>query len=167
VRPEFQPQALIRTLIDHDVDFVVVGGLAAMSHGSAYPSFDLDIAYARDRKNLERLADALRELAATLRGTPRNVPFQLDAELLEAGAHFTFSTPFGALDVLDRPDGAPAYKELRASAVRATVEGEPVLVASLDHLIAMKEAAGRPHDLTVAHELRAISDELRAPNRRA
>lgn len=161
-RPEFQPHALIRTLVEHEVDFVVVGGLAAMSHGSAYPSFDLDVAYARDHANLERLADALRQLAATLRGAPPDVPFQLDAESLKAGAHFTFSTPFGALDVLDRPDGAPPYETLKGLAVQATVEGEPVLVASLDHLIAMKEATGRPHDKTVAAELRVISDELRA-----
>ena len=52
--------------------------------------------------------------------------------------------------------------ELKASAVRSTIEGAPVLVASLDHLIAMKEATGRPKDRTVAAELRAISDELRA-----
>ena len=162
-RPEFQPQALIHTLIEHKVDFVVVGGLAAMSHGSAYPSFDLGVTHARDRANLERFAHALRDLSATLRGAPPDVPFQLDAESLEAGAHFTFVTRFGAFDVLDRPDGAPAYAELKASAVRSTVEGEPVLLASLDHLIAMKEATGRPHDRTVAAELRVISDELRAP----
>jgi hypothetical protein len=161
-RPEFQPQALIRTLIDHKVDFVVVGGLAAMSHGSAYPSFDLDVAYARDRTNLERLARALRDLQATLRGAPADLPFQIDAESLVAGGHFTFATRFGALDVLDTPDGAPRYAELRAAAVRSTIQGEPVLIASLDHMIAMKEAAGRPHDKAVAAELRAISDELRA-----
>jgi hypothetical protein len=161
-RPEFQPQALIRTLIDHEVDFIVIGGLAAMSHGSAYPSFDLDVAYARDPTNLERLAAALQSLAATLRGAPPDVPFQLDAESLRARAHFTFATQFGALDILDRPDGAPAYDDLKAGAVRSTIEGMPVLVASLDHLIAMKEASRRPHDLAVAAELRAISDELRA-----
>jgi hypothetical protein len=162
IEPEFQPQALLQALLDHRVDFVVVGGLAAMSHGSAYPSFDLDVAYARDRRNLERLAAALRELGATLRGAPADLPFQIDAETLDAGAHFTFATPYGALDILDRPDGSPAYAELRADATRAVIEGKPALVASIDHLIAMKEATGRPHDKTVAAELRVISDELRA-----
>jgi hypothetical protein len=162
-RPEFRPQALLRKLIEHDVDFVVVGGLAAMLHGSAYPSFDVDIAYARHCTNLDRLAGALQNLAATRRRAPPDVPFLLDAESLKAGAHLTFETSFGALDVLDRPDGAPAYDKLKSAAVRAAVEGQPVLVASLDHLIAMKEATGRPHDRTVAAELRAISDELRAP----
>ena len=161
-RPEFQPQALLRTLIAHGVDFVVVGGLAAMAHGSAYPSFDVDIAYGRDRPNLDRLAAALRELGARLRGAPADVPFQIDAKALEAGAHFTFATPYGALDIVDRPDGAPPYDELKRTAVRGSIEGEPVLIASLDHLIAMKRATGRPHDDVVVAELRAISDELRA-----
>ena len=160
--PEFQPKALLHTLLEHDVDFVVVGGLAAMSHGSAYPSFDVDVVYARDRANLERLAAALRSLGATLRGAPTDVPFQLDAKTLEAGGKFTFATPLGALHILDRPDGAPGYAELKANASEAAIEGGPVLVASLDHMIAMKEATGRPQDKTVAAELRVISDELRA-----
>ena len=161
--PEFQAQALLGALTEHGVDFVVVGGLAAMVHGSSYPSYDLDITYARDQANLERLAEVLRELRATLRGAPADSPFQVDAESLRAGAHFTFTTPFGSLDLLDRPDGSPAYERLRAAAVRTEIEGRSVLVASVDHMIAMKEATGRPHDKTVAHELRAISDELRAP----
>jgi hypothetical protein len=160
--PEFRPRQLLRTLVAHDVDFVLVGGMAAMTHGSAYPSFDVDIAYARDDGNLERLVRALRELRATLRGAPTDVPFQLDAQTLRAGAQFTFATPFGALDILDKPDGAPPYDELKDAAVQTSVEGESARVASIDHLIAMKQATDRPHDKVVAAELRAISDELRA-----
>jgi hypothetical protein len=160
--PDFRPQVLLETLRRRSVDFVVVGGLAAMAHGSSYPSFDVDIVYARDHPNLDRLAAALRELQATLRGAPPEPPFRLDAATIEAGAHFTFTTKYGALDVLDRPDGAPAYDELRRRALATVIEGETVLVASIDHMIAMKEATVRPHDKTVAAELRAISDELRA-----
>lgn len=161
--PEFRPKSILGTLVGHGVDFVLVGGLAGMAHGSSYPSFDVDIAYARDRPNLERLASALRELDAKLRGAPPDVPFQLDADTLQAGAHFTFSTPFGALDILDRPDGAPQYPQLKSAATLAEIEGEPVRVASLDHLIAMKEAAGRPKDKLMATEYRNLSDELRSP----
>ena len=134
-----------------------------MAHGSSFPSFDVDIAYGRDRQNLERLASALRELGATLRGAPPDVPFQLDSKTLEAGAHFTFSTPFGALDILDRPDGSPPYEQLKSAATLAEIEGERVRVASLDHLIAMKETAGRPKDTLMATEYRTLSDELRRP----
>jgi hypothetical protein len=161
---EFQPKPLLRSLIEHDVDFVVIGGLAGMARGSSYPSYDLDLAYARDRANLERLAATLRELGATLRGAPAGLPFQLDAKTLAEGANFTFDTRFGPLDILGDPTGAPPYERLRAGAgERVLIEGEPVAVASLDHLIAMKEAAGRPKDILMATEYRALSDELRAP----
>jgi hypothetical protein len=161
---EFQPKPLLRSLIAHNVDFVVIGGLAGMARGSSYPSYDLDLAYARDRDNLERLAAALRELGATLRGASAELPLQLDAKSLAEGSNFTFNTRFGPLDILGAPAGAPPYERLREGAgERLLIENEPVAVASLDHLIAMKEAAGRPKDLLMATEYRVLSDELRAP----
>ena len=120
--------------------------------------------YARDADNSKRLAAALRELGATLRGAPEDVPFLLDAETLAKGAHFTFDTPYGGLDILTDPDGAPPYDRLVAAAGKpAPVEGVLIRVASLDHLIAMKEASDRPKDRNMATEYRTISDELRAP----
>jgi hypothetical protein len=143
---------------------VLIGGLAGIARGSSYASYDVDVAYARDRENLERLADALRDLGATLGGAPSDLPFQLDAKTLEAGQHFTFPTPFGSLDILTDPDGAPKYAELkRAAGEPLEVEGLALTVASLDHLIAMKEASGRTKDKLMATEYRVLSDELRAP----
>ncbi len=162
----FRPRALLRVLVEHEVDFVVVGGMAGSARGSAYVTQDLDIAYARDRENLERLATALREVGARLRGAPEDVPFILDAESLERGAHFTFDTVRGPLDLLDRPDGSPPYPELKARAGPSEiVDGVPVLVASLDDLIAMKEATGRSRDALVASELRLLADEIRQSDR--
>jgi hypothetical protein len=160
----FRPRRILRTLLDHDVDFVLIGGLAAIAHGSAHPSFDVDIAYARDRANLERLAAALTELEARLRGAPPDVPFLLDAETLERGAHFTFETRYGAIDILHDPTGAPAYANLREAAGEPReFQGHHIRIASIDHLIAMKEATARTKDKLHATELRVISDELRAP----
>ena len=162
----FRARALLRVLVEHEVDFVVVGGIAGSARGSAYVTRDLDIAYARNRENLERLATALRTVGARLRGAPQDVPFILDADSLERGAHFTFDTEHGPLDILDRPDGSPPYPELRRRAGRAeTVDGVPVLVASLDDLIAMKEATGRPRDQVVASELRLLADEIQQADR--
>src|SRR4029450_629978 len=76
----------------------------------------LDICYARDDDNLERLADALRSLDAHLRGAPPDVPFLLDARTLRAGDHFTFSTSVGALDVLGIPSGTKGFADLDANA---------------------------------------------------
>lgn len=159
---EFRAREMLEVLVAHEVDFVVIGGIAGIARGSAYMTEDLDIAYARERANLERLAAALAELGARLRNAPADVPFLLDAETPEAGAHFTFLTDLGSLDILDRPDGSPPYAELRRRAGEPlTVDGTPVAVASLDDLIAMKEATGRPRDQVVASELRMLADEIR------
>jgi hypothetical protein len=158
----FDPVPLLHALAEGGVDFVLIGGVAGGSYGSAFGTFDVDIAYARDRDNLERLARVLRELGAELRGAPPGLPFQLDARTLEAGANFTFSTGLGALDILADPAGAPPYARLKAEGVRITLSRTEVVVASLDHLIAMKEAAGRPKDKLMATEYRVLSDELRA-----
>ena len=123
---------------------------------------DLDIAYSRAPDNLDRLAGALQELRARLRGAPADLPFHPDAKTLAAGAHFTFETNHGKLDILDRPDGSPAYEELKRRASEPLdVGGLLVHVASLDDLIAMKEATGRPRDALVASELRVLADEIR------
>ena len=160
---EFRPKPILHTLLEHRVDFVLIGGLAGIIHGSSYPSYDVDVAYARDDDNLERLAAALRELRATLRGALKDVPFQLDAKTLKNGAHFTFETEFGSLDILSDPDGAPPYIRLREDAGEPVeFEGEWIRVATLDHLIAMKEASGRNKDKLMATEYRVLSDELRA-----
>lgn len=160
---EFDPGRIFDALLLHGVDFVVVGGLAGIAHGSAYNTEDVDVAYERSQENLERLAAALTELGATLRGAPPGLPFQPDAETLRASLNFTFDTRFGSLDILGEPAGAPRYHELRAAGSSEELWGVTIRIASLDHLIAMKEAAARPRDLTMAAEYRAIADLRRAP----
>ncbi len=146
------------------MDFVLIGGLAGVVRGSWYPTYDVDVAYACDDENLERLAEALRELSATMRRAPEDLPFQLDARTLRNGSHFTFDTEYGSLDILSDPDGAPPYLKLKKDAGQPEqLDGEPILAASLDHLIAMKEAAGRTKDKLMATEYRVLADELRAP----
>lgn len=161
--PEFDSIPVLVHFVEAGVDFVLIGGVAGGAHGSAYPTFDVDFAYSRAVENLERLAAALRAINATLRGAPSDVPFILDAKSLSEGGKFTFDTSLGKVDILAYPAGAPPYEVLRANAMEITVEGQRVLVASIDHLIAMKETAGRTKDKLMAGELRAISDLLRTP----
>jgi hypothetical protein len=158
--PEFNPNPIFETLVRHGVDFVVVGGLAGIAHGSAYNTEDADVAYARSHENLERLSAVLVELGATLRGAAAGLPFQLDAAALAAGLNFTFDTRYGPFDILGEPAGAPRYEELCAAGSDASLWGVAVRIASLDHLIAMKEAAARPRDLTMAAEYRTLADLL-------
>jgi hypothetical protein len=121
---------------------------------------DLDICYARDDQNLERLASALRDLHATLRGAPADVPFRLDARTIRAGDHFTFSTSLGPLDCLGTPSGTEGFADLDVAATDEDLDGLTVRVASVDDLIRMKRAAGRPKDLIAVEWLGALRDEL-------
>ena len=157
----FDPVPILCALADAEVDFVVIGGIAGGVHGSAYPTYDLDVAYGRERSNLERLAGVLQALGATLRGAPADVPFLLDADTLERGGNFTFQTSHGPFDVLSYPEGAASYERLRADSKTISVAGRTIAVASLDHLIAMKEASGRPKDKVMSLEYRVLSDEQR------
>src|SRR5687767_4492919 len=85
-------------LLAHGVEFMVIGGQAAVLHGSPLPTLDIDLCYRRTAENLERLARALQDLHPTLRGAPPDLPFRLDAQSLALGANFTFTTDLGPLD---------------------------------------------------------------------
>jgi hypothetical protein len=158
--PGFDPLAALRSLTDHGVRFVLIGGFAGAVRGSPMITGDLDICYARDDQNLERLASALRDLHATLRGAPADVPFRLDARTISAGDHFTFSTSLGPLDCLGTPSGTEGFADLDVAATDEDLDGLTVRVASVDDLIRMKRAAGRPKDLIAVEWLGALRDEL-------
>jgi hypothetical protein len=160
----YAPLDALETLVNHRVRFVVIGGFGAQLRGSPSITGDTDVCYARDDGNLERMARALKELQASLRGAPKDVPFLLDAQTLERGDHFTFDTDAGALDILGHPSGVPGgYEELeRAADPMEIAMGLTVLVASVDDLIRMKRAAGRPKDLIEVEVLGALRDEIDA-----
>jgi hypothetical protein len=164
--PAFDPLRALRTLTDHRVRFVVIGGYAGALRGSPVITGDVDLCYARDEENLQRLAAALLALGARLRGAPPDVPFQLDAATLRAGDHFTFTTTAGSMDCLGTPAGTQGFADLEASATDEDLDGLVVRVASLDDLIRMKRAAGRPKDLIEVEWLSALRDELDAWNDR-
>jgi hypothetical protein len=160
--PAFDPLRALRTLDRHHVRFVVIGGLGARLHGSPTVTNDTDICYERSLENLEKLAAALRDLGATLRGLEEDVPFLLDAKTLAAGDHFTFETRAGSFDCLGTPAGVGGFDDLADGAVPFDVDGITVLVASIDDLIRMKRAAGRPKDLIEVEVLGAVQAEIEA-----
>jgi hypothetical protein len=157
---EFQPEGVIRLLGRHRVRYVLIGGLAAITHGAPLITQDIDACYARDELNLRRIAKALTEVHAELRGAEPGLPFTLDPKTLRAGDAFTFTTDIGWLDLLGTPAGTTGYEDLARTADAFDLFGYRVLVASVEDLIRMKRAAGRPKDLLALEELGALRDEL-------
>ena len=160
--PIFQPDEILRRLVEADVKFVLVGGLAAQAHGSTSLTTDLDICYARDLDNLRALVEVLSDIASVRRGLPVDAPGMppLDARTLRAGSLFTLSTRFGDFDLLANPDPGFDYGTLLPAAVPAVTAGVHVLVAGLDDLMSMKGAAGRPKDRIELEILGALREEL-------
>jgi predicted nucleotidyltransferase len=162
----FDPVLALQSLDHHGVRFVVIGGIGARLHGSPTVTRDTDICYERSPENLERLAAALEELGARLRGVDEDVPFLLDAKTLAAGDHLTFRTRAGDFDVLGSPSGVAGFDELAERAKPFDIDGITVLVASIDDLIRMKRAAGRAKDLIEVEVLSAVRDEIEPGDQR-
>lgn len=160
--PEFRPTRLLERLVHRGVDFVVIGGYAAIAHGAARLTRDLDVCFATDDANLSVLGDVLIGAEARLRGVEDDVPFVPDAVTLRRVSVLMLDTTDGPLDVMVRPAGAPPYTRLRARAELLDVGGVLVRVASLEDMMAMKRASGRGKDLLDLEELEAIARLRRA-----
>ena len=159
----FEPDRILRVLLEHQVRFVVVGGLAGNIRGTPVVTHDIDVCYSRDRSNCERLASALAVLHARLR-LPRDedeVVFPLDARSLLLGDTFTLRTDFGPLDVIGTPSGTRGFEDLDGGATTEQLGDDlPVRVASVEDLIRMKRASGRTKDRLHLPELEALRDEI-------
>jgi hypothetical protein len=156
----FRPTSILETLTKHGVNFIVIGGLAAQIYGSPSMTRDLDICYERSRPNNQALASALRELRATLRGVEPGLLFPLDAKTIEFGDSFTFATLAGDFDCLGTPSGTGGYSDLVRKAVDVPLGAISVKVTSLDDLMRMKRAAGRPKDRIELEILGALRDQI-------
>ena len=161
--PSFDPASVFRTLNRHEVRYVVIGGLASEFLGAAIGTNDIDICYERTPANMDRLAEALKDLHAVLRvaSVTEDLPFILDGRTLAAGDSFTFRSDAGDLDVLGTPSGTGGFRDLDADATTYDLgEGLLVRVVSLDDLIRMKEAASRPKDEAHLHVLAALKQRI-------
>ncbi len=152
-------KALLSALGRHNVDFIVVGGAAAIALGSARLTQDLDIVYDRFPENLTRLITALEGTNPYLRGAPPGLPFIWDRATLARGLNFTLQTSLGALDLLGEIPGGGNYSDLKGSAILIEMFDTQCLCLSLTQLIRAKRAAGRPKDLEALAELEAIAEE--------
>jgi hypothetical protein len=154
---------LIDSLVEKRVDFVIIGGVALVLHGSSRVTQDLDICYSRDPENLERLAAALLPFRPSLRGASPGLPFTLDARTLHSGLNFTLTALPGDIDILGEVAGVGGYEQVAADAVSMEVYGHPVQVMSLSALERAKQAAGRLKDLADLDEIKTLRKRLSPP----
>jgi hypothetical protein len=140
----------------HNLECVIIGGVAGALHGSAIPTTDLDLCYSRTSENLARLATALQSVNARLRNAPRDLPFLPDAETLRKGLNFTFITDVGDLDLLGEVRGIGSFEMVAEGASSFEVLGYEFKVIALEKLVLAKKTAGRAKDLLAVAELEAI-----------
>ena len=143
------------------MDFVVIGGVAVVVQGSPRFTRDLDISYATSEENLARLGGLLVELGARLRDVDEDIPFAPDARTLRGFRMLTLTTREGDIDLLADPPGSPGYASLRDKATAVELDGDTVLIASIDDLIAMKQATARPQDMVDVESLRVAKRRSR------
>jgi hypothetical protein len=149
----FDAEAMFKHLASRKVPYVLIGGLAMITHGSAYVTKDFDLCYSRLSSDIDTLAKAIEPLHPYLRGVPPGLPFQFDPPTIRAGLNFTLTTDLGDLDVLGEVKGVGAYQDALAHSVEKLLYGERVRVLDIDALIASKRAVGRTKDLNHVLEL--------------
>ncbi len=144
----FDPERLIRVLADHDVEFVLIGALAARLQGFPRVTADADITPSVAKDNLERLASALRELEAKVftESVPEGLAFDCSAQALARARIWNLVTTAGRLDLAFEPSGTDGYEDLIRSAIAYEVFGVELKAAALEDIIRSKEASDRPQD---------------------
>jgi hypothetical protein len=138
------------------VRFVVIGGLAARTHGSPRITEDLEICYDTDPENRARLARQLAAWKAYPRGIEPGLPFIMDDKTLSSTPILTLVTDQGFLDVFDRVPGVGGYDEALVSSIEVDAGNVTFSALDLPALIRSKRAAGRPRDLDQIPELEAL-----------
>jgi hypothetical protein len=156
---------ILRTLIDHQVEFIVIGGVAAVFHGAPLNTFDLDLVHSRTPENLERLLEALDPLNAYYRGQGDR-RLKPKVSFLSSPGHHLLMTSAGSLDLLGTVGLVGAeqgYDELVGHTSEVDVADEfgtlRVRILDLDVLIRLKEEAGRDKDRIALPVLRRTLEE--------
>lgn len=143
-----------------EIEFVLIGGLAMVAHGSNHLTRDIDLVYLVDTPNLERLAAFLSAIHARVLGRPAHDGFVITAGLLSRVRFLNLDTDLGQVDVMREVPGVDSVENLRQRAVPTDFGGFIVPIASLEDLIAMKLAANRPKDQSHLYELLALKKLL-------
>jgi hypothetical protein len=137
---------VLRSLVENQVEFVIVGLTAAIAQGAPLGTVDLDISYRQTQDNAARLAAALKPFHPRLRGAPEGLSFKLDGKTIMMGCNFTFTTDAGDVDILGHIAAVGEYENIHRNAVEMEAFGLRLLMMSLEDVIKSKKAAGRNKD---------------------
>lgn len=161
-------EALLQTLVEHGVQFVLIGGAAIQSYGRRYDTKDVDVVPDAEEANLARLAAALNSLECRLVTDPADASAWValpedyfTPRSLRAATVWNLATRHGQLDVTFAPSGFPdGYHQLAANATRRPVAGTTirVAIATLDDIHESKRQADRPKDREYLRQANAEGD---------
>jgi predicted nucleotidyltransferase len=152
-------EKLLPTLIGAGVEFIIVGGVASILHGSARATYDVDLVYSRNEQNIQRLASVLAPFDPYLRNAPVGLPFVWDTKTIRHGLNFTLTTTVGDVDLFGEVAGGDTYSDLLPHSFEVKAFGVRFKCLDLPTLIRIKEAAGRPKDREAIAELRILLEE--------
>ncbi|MEM9187177.1 MAG: hypothetical protein AAGB00_11850 [Planctomycetota bacterium] len=150
---------IIQALTTHQVNGILIGGVAGALRGAHRPTRDVDWLYRRDPSNYAKIVEAVAPLSPYLRGAPPGLPFCFDEKTIAAGGNFTLTTTAGDLDLLATIAGGDYESLLDHSDLMRVFDCE-CRVLNLTTLIRVKRAAGRPKDFEAIAELERILEEL-------
>lgn len=140
----------------YNIRFVLIGGQAAVSQGSTYLTWDIDICYSRNKENLENIIKALSPFHPYLRGAEKDLHFIFDAKTLKNGLNFTFSTDIGDIDLLGEVAGIGGYNEVIKFSEILEIYGMECYVLTVEGIIKSKKVVNRQKDIAVIKEMEAI-----------
>lgn len=161
--PELDIRGILAELDREGVEFLVIGGVAVGFHGYVRATKVVDIVPAPDPQNLKRLARVLRGLDAQIEGAEEfegeELLDPLDPEVLGLGGNWVLRTRLGRFDVMQWIGEDALWEKLSPAAITAEIDGLAIRMVSYEDLVALKEKAGRPEDLTDLQRLRQARGE--------
>jgi hypothetical protein len=154
-------EQIVPVLYRGGVKFIVIGGAAGIIHGLARMTQDVDVVYSREEENISRLVATIGSLHPYLRDAPPGLPFRFDEATIRLGMNFTLTTSLGNLDLLGHVTGGGLYEDILPYTEVQTAFGLPIRCVTLDYLIHLKRAAGRPKDFEMIAELELLLDDVK------
>lgn len=155
-----EPNEILKRLLQNQVEFVLVGGLAAIAYGVSTMTQDIDVCCAFDAGNMQKVLTALDGLHPSVRAGDGIMPLErYDIHRLVTLRNLYLKTDWGEVDLLGTVAGLGDYTAVENQAVIIDLFGFPCRILHIDALIKAKQVMGRPKDQQVVHELQVIRDK--------